>query len=71
MTVKTVDLIEFAERVERVCDFFLSRVGKDGSNDVKVLEQLKETAADLATGTAVPDNAQGSLTGLFEYMSGN
>jgi hypothetical protein len=71
MTVKTVDLIEFAGRVERVCDFFLSRVSKDGSDDVKVLEELKATAADLATGTAVPDHAQGSLTGLSEYMSGN
>jgi hypothetical protein len=66
---KEVDVQEFARRVERVCDFFLSRIQeKDGSADLRVIQDLKEDAADLQF--AYNEIGYTSLSGLKEYMSG-
>jgi len=70
---KKVEIKEFARRVERLCDFFIGKVaeetGKDGSNDLKVIENLKEEAADIQF-----DRIQllgvGSIEGLSDYMQG-
>jgi hypothetical protein len=67
--VKEVDVQDFARRVERVCDFFLSRIKeKDGSADLRVIQDLKEDAADLQF--AYNEIGYESLTGLKEFMSG-
>lgn len=67
-----IDIKEFSERVERVCDFFLSKVSnqkeRNGSNDLKVIEDLKEDAADLQTDRA--SVASEAIEGLYDYMRG-
>lgn len=46
----TVDLGEFARRVERLCEYLLDKVEhKDGSSDIRVIQDLKEDAADIHT----------------------
>ena len=67
---RKIEIKEFARRVETLCDFFIAKydreIGKDGSNDLKVLEDLKEDAADIHM-----DNAQivsETLSGLSAYM---
>lgn len=68
----TVNLQDFAERVERVCEFFLSRVSeetnKTGSHDLKVLQDLKEDAANLQFREDTP--TLGAVTGLDAHMRG-
>jgi hypothetical protein len=72
MSVPTreIDIIELAVRIERLCDFFLSKVEtRDGSHDLKVLEDLKNDAADIQFGRARVITAQ-PFDGLYEYMKG-
>lgn len=72
MPQKTLDIREFAERVERLCDFFLNRVseetGRTGSDDIKVIEDIKEDAADIASDRVKIGSE--TLFGLSEYMAG-
>ena len=61
-----VNIHEFARRVERVCDFLLSQSDRNGSEDRRVIEDLKEDAADIQF-----DKKQiNALEGLKDYMSG-
>lgn len=41
------DIQNFAERVERLCDFLLDDIEKNGTRDVVVLQKLKEDAANI------------------------
>lgn len=69
---RKVDVEEFATRVERLCDFFLSKISEEsarnGSVDVKVLEDLKEDAANLQFNQG--QQVAGALDGLGNYMKG-
>jgi hypothetical protein len=65
---RKIELKEFAKRVEHLCDFFLSKSEADGSNDRKVLEDLKEDAADIQFDQAEVDS--GAYIGLDDYMRG-
>ena len=72
MGVRPLELKEFARRVERMCDFFLAQaqeeVGRDGSNDRKILEDIREDAADIQfDGVTI---ASETITGLYDYMNG-
>jgi hypothetical protein len=67
MSPRVIDIKEFAERVERVCDFLLDKVKKDGSDDIRVLQQLKDDAADIQT-DEIPNIR--ILGGLDDYMRG-
>jgi hypothetical protein len=60
-----VELHGFAERVERVCDFFLAQLDRNGSQDVKVIEDLKADAIEIQA-NAPP----AFIEGLNDYMSG-
>lgn len=69
---RKIDLKDFAMRVERLCNFFIAQgtaqTGRDGSDDLRVLEDLKEEAADIQF-----DRVQivsGSLQGLSDFMRG-
>lgn len=65
---KTVDIKDFAIRVERLCEFLLAKMDKDGSKDVVALQNLKEEAADIQA-----DNSNvisESISGLSEYLKG-
>lgn len=70
--LRKIDIKEFASNVERMCDFFIDKykdeVGRDGSDDLKVLEDLKDDAADIQT-----DNAHvvaDTLSGFSKFMRG-
>ena len=65
---KVVDIKEFALRVERLCDFLLAKMEKDGSSDVVVLQTLKEDAADIQINKT--NVVSESIAGLSEYMKG-
>lgn len=69
---KVVEIREFAERVERLCDFLLGKLssenGRNGTADIVIIEQLKDDAADIHTGN-VKVIAE-TLTGLSDYMKG-
>jgi len=67
MTQK-VDIKEFAIRVERLCDFLLAKMDKDGSNDVVALQNLKEEAANIQINNT--NVVSESIFGLSEYMKG-
>jgi hypothetical protein len=67
MTKKT-DIKEFAIRVERLCDFLLAKIDKDGSNDVVELQKLKEEALDIQANNS--NVVSESIFGLSEYMKG-
>ena len=70
-TTRKLEIKEFARRVERVCDFFLSRVSeeekRDDSPNLKIIDDLKEEAADIQAYYA---NTSESLKGLSDYMCG-
>jgi hypothetical protein len=72
VATKDLDIKTFAERVERLCDFFIGQIveesGRNGSEDLKVLEDLKEDAADISC-DRVPIISQ-TIAGLREYMNG-
>lgn len=66
--MKKIELKDFARRVEHVCDFFLSKTEADGSADRKILENLKEDAADIQFDQA--EVTSGPYIGLDDYMRG-
>jgi hypothetical protein len=50
MPEKQIDIIEFANRVERLCDFILDKIPfKDGSIDQITIQNIKDEAADIQT----------------------
>lgn len=69
---RNVDVSEFARRVERLCDYLLDKVrnekGMDGSSDLRVIQNIKEDATDLALFHGAPVSA--NLEGLSDYMKG-
>jgi hypothetical protein len=67
-----VKIQDFAAKVERICDFVIAKLRNDGvsgdSADARVLLDLKEEAADIATGkTKITEEM---FTGLADYMKG-
>ncbi len=72
MSKEKLDLKDFAARVERMCDFFItkyaSNVGRDGSIDLKILEDLKEEAANIQFDKV--DVGTEILDGLSDFMKG-
>lgn len=65
---KTIDVIDFATRTERLCDFLLDKVDiKDGSEDIVTIQKLKEDAADLQSNS---ENTYLFLEGLHVYVKG-
>lgn len=64
--MSNVDIKEFARDVERLCDFLLDKADKDGSEDIKVVQKLKETSADIQ----FLKESNVTLSGLSEYMKG-
>lgn len=67
-----VDIKKFAERVERLCDFLLDKMsietGLTGSESQKILEDLKDDAANIKMfGGRM---AEKTLDGLHEFMRG-
>lgn len=64
--VKKTDVVDFARRVERLCDFLLDKVSKDGSADVTAVQNLKDDAADLQ----LDNNEIEILSGLDSHMRG-
>jgi hypothetical protein len=71
-TLKAFEIKEFAGRVERVCDFLMDRHirahGRDGSKDQKIIEDLKEDAADIQYDRV--DLGLTSVDGLHDYVNG-
>jgi len=67
MTTKT-DIKEFASRVERLCEFLLAKMEKDGSKDVVELQNLQDEAADIQVNNT--NVVSESIAGLSEYMKG-
>jgi hypothetical protein len=63
MTTKNLNIKDFAERVERLCDFLLRNLELDGSADVVVIQRLKEEAADIQF-------KDSSVQGLDDFMRG-
>lgn len=66
-TITVDDIKKFAERVERLCDFLLEGVEKDGSNDVVEIQNIKKDAADIQF---ITRNANVSIEGLSDYIRG-
>jgi len=60
-----INVTEFAGRVERFCDFLLSQDNAT-SDDVNVIQKLKEDAANLQFQV----DKTLTLKGLDEYMRG-
>lgn len=65
---KEVNISEFAERVERLCNFFIDQAKRDGSDDIKVIQELKEDAANLQF--SKEQRVTETLDGLAAYMKG-
>ena len=63
---KEIKIEDFARRVERLCDFFLAKTEADGSEDRKILENLKEEAANVQFDMT----RIGSFEGLSDFMNG-
>lgn len=66
--MKKVEIKDFARRVEHVCDFFLSKTEANGSKDRKIIEDLKEEAADIQFDQV--EISSGAFTGLDDYLKG-
>ena len=62
-----VDLVEFCQKVERLCDYFLSKIPRDGSNSVRILEDIKTDAQTIQDQT----RKEISFQGLDAYMRGH
>jgi hypothetical protein len=64
-------VVEFARRVERMCDFFIAKytdeTGRNSSDDLIALETLKENAANFQ---ANPPGVVSILEGFDNYMRG-
>lgn len=68
MTQQYVNITKFAERVERLCDFVLKQIDpeeKNGSEDLKVIEDLKQDAANIQFNRS----GGGSFKGLHDFMN--
>lgn len=63
---KNIDIHDFAHRVERLCEFLLDKVEKDGSSDVTIVQDLHNDAADIQAGLVKGD----VLSGLDNHMRG-
>jgi hypothetical protein len=65
------EVTEFARRVERLCEYLLSRLykenGRNGSEEQKFLEDLQNEALDIQ---ADPSPVRNTLSGLMEFMGG-
>ena len=61
-----VDIKEFARDVERLCDFLLDKADKDGSEDIVVVQKLKDISADIQHKGSI----NRTLSGLTEYLKG-
>jgi hypothetical protein len=66
---RSVNINDFAARVERLCDFLLSRIyeetGRTGSDEQKILEDLREEAVKIqVNGAPVKE----TLEGLKDFM---
>lgn len=69
---RDLDIKEFAQRVERLCDFFINKIKEENngkSSDLKVFEDLKEDAADIQSDQAPIVSTV--LRGLDGYMRGS
>jgi hypothetical protein len=66
MTHKEVK--DFARRVERLCDFFISKGKEEGSpsDDLRIIMDLKDEAADIQFST----DLKVGFEGLERYMKG-
>lgn len=69
---ETPNIKRFAEQVERLCDFLVDRIseetGRNGSEDLKIIEQIREDAANLQfKGSGI---ASETIHGLADYISG-
>lgn len=66
-----VNIEEFARKVERLCEFLLSKIEQiDGSPDVKAIQDLKDNAVDIQMGSngGVADL---TITGLDAFLRGH
>lgn len=67
MPVKEIDLEDFARRVERLCDFLIDKFPfMDGSEDIVIIQKLKDEAADLQ----VSSRKRITIEGLHAYIHG-
>ena len=66
-TVTVDDIKSFAERVERLCEFLLQNLERDGSDDVVAIQKIQEDAADLQ---CQQNFANVSIDGLSSYIRG-
>jgi hypothetical protein len=68
----TVDIKEFARDVERLCDFLIDKLKQSGtrddSEDLRVIDNLKEIAADIQFDKV--NVVTETLSGLSAYMKG-
>jgi hypothetical protein len=64
---KSVDIQEFARRVETLCDFLIDKADRNGSDDLRVIQDLKEDAADIHMNKTMVNV---TLEGLSNYMKG-
>lgn len=71
-TARKLEIRDFAIRVERLCDFLLAKIseenGRDGSRDQKMLEDLKEEAADIQIYHV--ESTTETVKGLYDFMHG-
>jgi hypothetical protein len=69
---RELDIIEFATKVERLCDFFINQYtvhkGRDGSADLTALEKLRDDAIDIVHGTATFPIGGKAIEGLADAM---
>ena len=68
--LKQIEIKEFAKRVERLCDFLLAQVTDKeelGSEDILVIKDLKEDAADLQFDR---EHISHTVKGLDSFMKG-
>ncbi len=72
MSTGTVNIQEFARKVERICDFVIAKMKNEGmdadTNDARIILDLKEEAADIHMGKA--RITEELFTGLADYMKG-
>jgi hypothetical protein len=62
-----IELDDFARRVERLCDFLLDKVDtKTGSSDLRVIQDLKEDAANMQFRKSLSD---ASFEGLADFVN--
>jgi hypothetical protein len=63
-----VDIEEFAKRVERLCDFLINKAGSTGSDDLRIIQDLKEDATDIQVYKYF--ETEGMFKGLSSHMKG-